>query len=135
MTGKVRYHEMNGVKKTLKEWAADYSMCFDTVNTRIYNLKWELEKALTEPVRKRYFCIDGVDHTIGEWCAIYDVPRAKVQNRITRGWEIEEALTFNMDGSDKARRSKVRLASNITAMNVSYDKIMTVPLNDFGVKY
>ncbi len=39
---------LNGITKNVTEWIIDLNLNKNTVNSRIYNLKWPLEKALTK---------------------------------------------------------------------------------------
>jgi hypothetical protein len=42
----------SGEKKTLTEWSREYGMPRGVLWQRIYNMKWPMEKALTNPVRQ-----------------------------------------------------------------------------------
>lgn len=46
------YFEYKGQKKCLAEWAIEYNINKHTLYNRIYNLKWSMERALTEEVHK-----------------------------------------------------------------------------------
>lgn len=43
----------NGEEKTLKEWAEFLNMPYKTIHSRIRYCGWDVEKAFTEPIRKR----------------------------------------------------------------------------------
>lgn len=44
-------YELNGETHTLAEWSEIYAMKYQTVRTRIRQLGWSLEEALTTPIR------------------------------------------------------------------------------------
>lgn len=46
-------YELNGQEKTLSQWVDEYGMDYQKVYRRMYYLKWNLEKALTTPIRER----------------------------------------------------------------------------------
>lgn len=46
----VKFHEINGVSKTLSEWCREYNMDYFLVRQRVFKLGWNIEKALTTPV-------------------------------------------------------------------------------------
>ena len=47
------YYEINGVKKTICEWARIYNRPQGTVRCRVKRLGWDIQKALTTPPLKR----------------------------------------------------------------------------------
>ena len=51
-TSKNRHMTINGVKKTIAEWAEESGMNYSTLYTRIITNGWSLERALTEPVKQ-----------------------------------------------------------------------------------
>lgn len=52
-TGDMRIIEFNGVKDSVKNWAAKCGMEYYNVYTRIFTHGWSVEKALTTPIRQR----------------------------------------------------------------------------------
>ena len=49
---KDKTYVFNGEEKTLKEWSEELNINFHTLESRIYNSKWCINKALTTPIRK-----------------------------------------------------------------------------------
>lgn len=47
--------EIDGVEKTLSEWCEIYGAEYHLVHKRIFFRKWDPKKALTEPVRRKYY--------------------------------------------------------------------------------
>lgn len=43
----------NNKTKLLIDWAKEYNINYNTLHSRIFKLKWSIEKALLTPVRKR----------------------------------------------------------------------------------
>ena len=48
-----RYITVGGETKTMKQWAEQYGIGYTTLKQRIYN-GWEVEKAIKQPVDKRF---------------------------------------------------------------------------------
>lgn len=48
-----RYFEYRGERKCLAEWAKIYGINKPTLYNRVYNLHWDIAKAIEEPVKKR----------------------------------------------------------------------------------
>ena len=46
------FYEINGEKKTLAQWCREYGMDYSVVRQRIYKLNYDIERALTTPVKK-----------------------------------------------------------------------------------
>lgn len=45
--------EFNGEEKSISDWAKQYSIPYKTLHRRIVSLGWNIERALTQPIRKR----------------------------------------------------------------------------------
>ena len=57
------YFEIDGVTKSLVEWAEDYDIPYGTVYQRITKYGWDIKRALTQKRRKGdYHGGSGVDH-------------------------------------------------------------------------
>lgn len=52
-TTRTVYLSYGGVVKTLSEWSILVGICQGTLNNRIRNLNWDVEDALTKPVRSK----------------------------------------------------------------------------------
>lgn len=87
--------EIDGVKKTLPEWARQLGTSKELAYTRIAN-GWNQKDAVTKkPKKTRMYEYDGVKHTSQEWAEItglYD--RTIVRQRVDKlGWSVEKAVT------------------------------------------
>lgn len=83
---------INGVTKTMSEWADEYGADYILVKSRI-SAGWEPERALSQ--RKN----DAATITIGEetktfkeWSEISGVNRSTIEDRIKHGWDAKKAV-------------------------------------------
>ena len=51
-TRKSRYIEYKGERKTIRQWADETGINYQTLYSRITTKKWSIEKALTTPIKK-----------------------------------------------------------------------------------
>lgn len=49
-----RYLEYNGKKQTITQWAKELNIPMETLYRRVTKLNWDIESALTKPVRKHF---------------------------------------------------------------------------------
>ena len=84
------------VYRNMSEMARAWGLKISTLTARIRDLKWPIERALTEPAIK---CIVGRDHkgnkyaSVNAMCRAYGIPTGTVTTRLTNGWQLEAALT------------------------------------------
>lgn len=91
-----KLYEMNGVKKTLPNWAFEYG-------TSVSRVKAGLKKGLTlenalkyNPAIKRTYTYKGFTGTVAEICREFNVgvTSQTIYNRINKGMSIDEAINF-----------------------------------------
>jgi hypothetical protein len=87
--------EIDGVKKTLPEWARHFGINKETAYSRLKR-GWNPKDALTKEAKvAKLYEYNGESHTSGEWSRItglYD--RKTVMVRVDKlGWSIEKAIT------------------------------------------
>jgi hypothetical protein len=90
---------INGITKCITDWCEHYKIPSGVVFTRIYKLKWDIERAITEPSKtyrkwdQEKLTMNGETKTILEWSAITNIKASYIDTRIRRGWSVERALT------------------------------------------
>ena len=91
-----RIVEYKGKRFTLAELAEHHNIFWGTLRNRLDVYGWDLERALTEPVRKAdTFRFRGKTKTLREWATEYDIPLETLRSRIRKlGWSLKEALTI-----------------------------------------
>jgi len=48
----VNYVTYNGKTQGIRQWAREIGICYGVLYTRIVKRKWDIERALTTPLRK-----------------------------------------------------------------------------------
>lgn len=100
-TNTIRY-ELNGEKLTLSEISEKYGVDLKKLNSRVYALGYNIEKAIlnkkmpTNPNVKKYE-FDGRCLTLTEWSKLLDVPRATLQSRLKSGRSYDKVFTKQKD--------------------------------------
>lgn len=56
-TRRSTFYEFNGKKQTLKDWAEELGINYDTLWGRVHKDNWSLERAFTEPIHKENSCL------------------------------------------------------------------------------
>lgn len=86
------YLEYKGEKRPMAEWAELLGMNYDTLQGRIFDSGWSVEKAFEEPVgpshEPRTFCIQGETLTIAEIAEKFDVNKQWLIQQADRGRDI-----------------------------------------------
>ena len=90
----------NGETKTLAEWSEITGMGQTAIASRIDNLNWTIEDALTIPLERRslparrQITFRGETKSLSDWAREFGLKPGTVSERIrARGWDIERALT------------------------------------------
>lgn len=95
------YLEYNGEKRPMAEWAEILEMNYDTLQGRIFDSGWSVEKAFETPVgsshEPRQFWIQGEFLTIAEIAKRFNVNKQWLTQQIDRGrdisWILHEEIT------------------------------------------
>ena len=93
-TRRNRVIEWNGVRRTLAQWERSLGMRRGTLQARLDQHHWSLERALTTPVDSDVpIEFQGISRSVREWERVLGFRRNCVRARLGRGWTIERALT------------------------------------------
>lgn len=102
-----RLVEYNGETKTLHEWSIITGISQSVLYARIFNLKWDIERAFKQPLsyvsqpkperkdsRFKLIEYDGEVKTIKEWAEIAGIKPDTLVRRLSKShWSVEKALT------------------------------------------
>ena len=82
---------------TVAEWASIVGINENTLRSRLFVNKWDIETALTTPLNikgKRYLFYNGEEHTVTEWSNILNIPREILFARLNNlHWTVEKTLS------------------------------------------
>jgi len=84
-------YELDGVTRTIQEWADHYGIGQDTIRQRI-KAGWELRAILTKPTQKALITYNGESKLLVEWAREYGLKEATLAQRIKK-WDMRKALT------------------------------------------
>ncbi len=98
-----RFITFRGETMTISDLAKKHGITYNILNKRI-SAGWDLEKALTHPVKvmNREITYNNVTKTINEWSEISGIPILRLHDRIANGWSFEKAI------SQQLRYSKIK---------------------------
>ena len=103
-----RIFEIDGVVHTMSEWSDIYGISNECVRHRINQLKWDIKKALTTPIKqKTYYVVNGERDTIEGFCKKLGLCSGTVRQRMKYGYSLEEALSdenFMYNGNRTRRK-------------------------------
>lgn len=99
-------YEYDGMSKTLGEWGEAYGIHPGTLESRIRQSKWSMERALTTPtLEENKHIINEESHTLSEWAIKYNIDKNLVRNRVYKlGWTLEKALTTPVRKKKKEKK-------------------------------
>ena len=102
-----------GVKyETTAKMCEAYSIPYSVYTSRINNLKWSLERALTTPVmtsprKKKVKDHKGIEYeSVYDMCEAYGILYSAYLYRIKKGWSLEKALTVQGKRKEKKKETK-----------------------------
>jgi predicted DNA-binding transcriptional regulator AlpA len=91
----------NGEEHTLCGWSKILGIPYNRLRSRVFHLKWPVEKAFTEGKQGKTLekiSYNGEEHSLGEWAKILGIPYVKLYERIVKyKWSAERA--FNMENA------------------------------------
>jgi hypothetical protein len=99
---------INGISKSLADWAEFYGTKLNTIDTRIAR-GWSYEEAVCGRPRKprahhtNLYFVDGAYLSAKEAAKKYGIAQSTVRERLNRGWTIEEALTTPIQEKSKPK--------------------------------
>ena len=87
-------YTINGVSHNVYDWSKIYNIDPGVVRSRLYQ-GWNIEKALTEPIKAATNTItfDGCTGNFNEWARALEIPSHIIQYRRAHGWNEEASLT------------------------------------------
>ncbi|WP_076231638.1 hypothetical protein [Clostridium botulinum] len=84
------------------------------------NCKWSSIKQQARNRRSnKLITYEGETKTLAEWCEKYNILGTTVNERLKRGWSVEEALTTPIGKNKKVRKSKYLIIYNGQTKNLS----------------
>lgn len=101
---------LNGVTKTMAEWAEDTGLTYNTIKQRINKLGWNIEKAITTPQRKfgnteaplgdgitlagKVFMLTYNGETLSskQWSDRLGYNKGCITRRIKKGWSAKQCI-------------------------------------------
>lgn len=89
----VKLYTHNGKTLTLKDWAKELNINYDTLRGRVVRQNIPFEDAIIKDLHNRQVNINGVCKTVKEWCDYYNINAGSVYSRINRGWNKVDAIT------------------------------------------
>lgn len=105
-TRRTRYLTVDGVKRSLAEWAEVTGISRITIQARLRHGWTEKEAVETPPLRNgtaarnarirkksRKIEFRGCERTISEWASLTGIPPVTIFNRLRSGWTAERSLT------------------------------------------
>lgn len=84
-------YELDGVTRTIQEWADCYGIGQDTIRQRI-KAGWELRDILTKPTQKALITYNGESKLLADWAREYGLKAETLAQRLKK-WDMHKALT------------------------------------------
>lgn len=87
--------EYNGETKTLADWARQYGLTHDALQTRLSKYQWPIEKALTTKARPRLEGItyQGKTQTLIEWSKELGIHERTLRHRLKSGLSLDQVFS------------------------------------------
>ena len=103
----VKIIEFDGKKMTIKEWAKLYNIPYVRLWDRLSNLKWNIKKALTTPL-KGTISHNGKTMTTREWCEHLNISMEVLHGRLFKKWTIDRVLSGPIGSGSEGRLIKYK---------------------------
>ena len=88
----VKLYTLNGKTQTLKEWAKELNINYDTLRGRVVRRNIPFEDAIKQDLYNRQVIINNISKTVKEWCTYFNLNAGNVYSRINRGWDKKDAI-------------------------------------------
>jgi len=96
-----------------------YGLKQETVYNRIVNMKWDVEKAITTPVRKKKFTDEEM-----KIAASNGVSLAALHSRVKNGWSRKEAINIPLNAHRMLTDEEIEIAaSNGVSRETAYQRV------------
>lgn len=82
---------IDGVTKTIAQWAEDSGLHYVTIHRRLF-LGWEVNDELLKPVGNEMLTINGETKSIVEWAKENNMDVPTLRARVRKGWPDEKLL-------------------------------------------
>jgi DNA-binding protein Fis len=96
-----KIYEFDGKKLTLPEWEKETGINEGTLRSRLVDMGWSVEKALTTPAND-FVCVleyQGKSMTLAEWSKELGIDAGTLNARLKDyGWSVEKTLTTPKNG-------------------------------------
>lgn len=109
-----------GKTQSIAEWSRELNIPSYVLQRRLQQ-GWTSERALMTPVRSirknvhaKYLEYNGIKLSISDWERKCGFPRGIIQQRLSLGWSVEDAITKPIQGS--AKKDKAAFIPTITTM-------------------
>lgn len=109
-----RYFTYNGKRKTITAWAEESGIPYDVLNWRIRHADWDVDKALTTPVRKMKRKAVGIS---------YNVPVGVMEERV-----VPPKLVASSDAGESSKKTddvltKIANSDTYVVADIDSDKV------------
>jgi hypothetical protein len=107
----------NGEQTNLRDLAERFCINPTVVYDRIYDLKWDLEKALTTPVQTQenvYLTYDGVTKIQAEWEKELGFKNNVISKRLALGWSVKKAIETPLQANPNRSKARYYTINNTT---------------------
>ena len=87
-----RFIVFKNEKRHLGYWSRKFKINSTTISSRIDDLGWDIETALTKPVRRKLITFNGKRLKLSEWARLLKINEKTLSNRINYGWSIKKCF-------------------------------------------
>lgn len=92
--------EFNGKVKTLSELADEFNIPYNVLKNRINTYHWDIEKAVTTPIKKHInrksnrgvIIFENKKYYKSDFCKLFNINQNTLDSQLQRGWTIEEIV-------------------------------------------
>jgi len=92
--------EFNGKVKTISELADEFNIPYRILKNRINTCHWDIEKAITTPIKKHIdrksnigvIIFENKKYYKSDFCKLFNINQNTLNSQLQRGWTIEEIV-------------------------------------------